>query len=210
MIKYVIWDFNGTILDDRDLSLDLLNELLIKEDKEPINMEQYLEVFGFPIVDYYKKAGITFKYETFEEMAIWFIEVYQPASLKLKLIQNVEKTLIELNNKGIKNICLSASETNNLTEQLNHYNISKHFKKILGTTNIHALGKRDVGLNYLKENNIDPKTCLLIGDTIEDYKVAKHLGVKPVLFSGGHQSKKRLKKATDLIIDDVNDILKLI
>jgi hypothetical protein len=26
MIKYIFWDFNGTILDDRELSLILLND----------------------------------------------------------------------------------------------------------------------------------------------------------------------------------------
>ena len=33
MIKYVIWDFNGTILDDKELSLNLLNEILKTREK---------------------------------------------------------------------------------------------------------------------------------------------------------------------------------
>lgn len=210
MIKYVIWDFNGTILDDRELTLNLLNEMLIKQNKPPLNLDEYLEVFGFPIQEYYLRAGIDFKSESFEEMAKWFIQEYQPASLNLKLVNNIEKTLKELTKRGIRNICLSASEQSNLEEQLKHYHINQYFTAVLGTSNIHAIGKRDIGLNYLSENNINPNSCLLVGDTDEDYRVAKFLGVKPVLYLNGHQSGKRLKEITDLIIDDVYDILKLI
>lgn len=210
MIKYVIWDFNGTILDDRELTLKLLNELLEKQNKPPLNLNEYLEVFGFPIKDYYLKAGLDFKNESFSQMADWFIEVFQPASLKLELVENVEKTLKSLVKLNIKNICLSASEQNNLLEQLKHYNIDHYFTAILGTSDVYVASKKDVGLNYLKENNINPNNCLLIGDTTEDYLVGQYLKVKTVLYSKGHQSKTRLIKSTNLIINNIYDILALI
>ena len=107
MIKYVFWDFNGTILDDRKICHDLLNELLAFEGSEPVSFKRYLEVFGFPVKDYYIKAGITFKNKTFEEMSDWFIDVYQPLSLEQNLYEGVEETLKELKKKNIENICLS-------------------------------------------------------------------------------------------------------
>lgn len=210
MIKYVIWDFNGTILDDRNLTHQLLNELLIRQNKPPVSLEQYLNIFGFPIKDYYIEAGLDFEVESFEDMAKWFIQVYQPASLKQNLTPYLVETLKELKALGIKNIVLSASEQQNLEEQLNHFNLSQYFDAILGTSNIHAVGKKDVGLNYLEKHKIDPKHCIMIGDTDEDYYVATHLGAIAVLYSGGHQSVNRLKRTTNLIIDNIYDILKLI
>ena len=44
-IKYIIWDFNGTILDDLDLCLDLLNGMLAKQQKPMVTKKDYLEIF---------------------------------------------------------------------------------------------------------------------------------------------------------------------
>lgn len=93
MIKYVFWDFNGTILDDRILCWELLNELLKMENKEEISYEKYLDVFGFPIKEYYKKAGIEFKHQTFEEMGDYFIRKYQPLSSNNRSMKVLKRRL---------------------------------------------------------------------------------------------------------------------
>lgn len=210
MIKHVFWDFNGTILDDRVLCFNLLNDLLAFEGKAPITFNRYLEVFGFPIKDYYKKAGITFKNKSFLEMSDWFIETYQPLSLKESLYEGVEETLRKLNKRGINNVCLSASEENNLKEQLTHFKIIKYFKAVLGNNNVLAVGKLDVAKNYLTDNNINPKECLLIGDTIYDYELAKELGFTAVLFTEGHQSKELLIATGSMTVDKIKDLIKII
>lgn len=210
MIKNIFWDFNGTILDDRDLCLELLNELLKTENKAPITYEKYLDIFGFPIKDYYKKAGIEFKYQTFEEMSEWFISVYQPLSLKLSLYDGIIQTLKTIKNMNINNICLSASNKDNLKEQIKHYKIRNFFKEILGTDNVLALGKLAVAKKYLKAQNINKENSLLIGDTDSDYELAKSLGLKCVLFTKGHQSKDRLISLGVLTIDNIKDLIKII
>jgi len=210
MIKYVFWDFNGTILDDRNLCLKLLNELLKTENKDPITYKKYLDIFGFPIKDYYKKAGLLFKYQTFEEMSEWFISVYQPLSLKLSLYDGVVDTLNKIKDMNINNVCLSASNKDNLKEQIKHYKITNLFKDILGTDNVLALGKLDVAKKYVKEQNINKDNALLIGDTNADYELAKSLGFKCVLFTNGHQSKKRLMSLDALTIDNIKDLINII
>ena len=57
--RCVIWDWNGTLLDDLQLCLRLLNELL-EESGCPnrYDLEGYREIFGFPVVDYYRRAGL--------------------------------------------------------------------------------------------------------------------------------------------------------
>lgn len=207
MIKYVFWDFNGTILDDRQLSLDLLNEILKKQNKKNLIMDEYLEVFGFPIKDYYMRSGVTFENESFEEMAEWFIKEYQPKSLKLSIHKDVEETLIILQKMGIKNIVLSASQQDNLEEQIEHFGLTKYFYKILGIDNIHALGKEEVGRAYIKKEGISPKECLYVGDTTYDFELSHRLGIMPLLFTGGHQSKEKLLTKRAIVIDDMYDII---
>ena len=96
MYQYVIWDFNGTILDDLNLCLDLLNEMLVNQSKPMLSVEAYRNVFGFPIKDYYIQAGLTFEKRSFDELSQFFIERYQPASFNCKIHNGVINTLNEL------------------------------------------------------------------------------------------------------------------
>ena len=66
MIKYVFFDFNGTILNDVDLCLNLLNQILAKQGHKSISLEEYKNIFTFPIKRYYELAGIDFSKDSFE------------------------------------------------------------------------------------------------------------------------------------------------
>ena len=45
MKKYIFLDFNGTIIDDVDLCLDLLNQILENQKKEKVSKERYKDIF---------------------------------------------------------------------------------------------------------------------------------------------------------------------
>jgi phosphoglycolate phosphatase len=210
MYQYVIWDFNGTILDDLNLCIDLLNEMLVKQSKPMLSVEAYKNVFGFPIKDYYVQAGLTFENTSFDELSQFFIERYQPASFNCRIHNGVIDTLNELKSLGIKSIILSASQTNNLIEQTKVLNIYDYFEHIIGTDNIKGQGKVERGIHFMQTSNIDPARCLYVGDTIHDAEVAKALGVKVLLYAGGHQSENRLRIANERIIYDFSDIIKIV
>ena len=206
--KYVVFDFNGTIIDDVQLCLDLLNKMLLEKGLKPFSVEGYREIFTFPIIEYYKKAGFTFDGYTFEELSLEFIKDYQPASYKCNLYPFIKETLKKLNEEGIHVILLSASEKNNLKAQTDNFDISKYFDAILGIDNIYAHSKVDIAKDYFTKNNIDPKSCLFIGDSLHDVEVSKTLGGDIVLVSYGHQDKKRLLSSGKVVIDSISEIFK--
>ena len=61
MVKTIIWDWNGTLLDDLDLSLESVNILLEERNLPALSVEKYKDIFCFPIVVYYVKAGFDFE-----------------------------------------------------------------------------------------------------------------------------------------------------
>ena len=209
-IKYIIWDFNGTILDDLDLCLDLLNSMLAKQQKPAVTKNQYLDIFGFPIKDYYIKAGLSFDAQSFDDMSIDFIKAYQPESFKSKLHEGLVQTLDNLKLKGIRHIILSASETNNLKEQVNYFGLTRYFDYVVGTDNVKGLGKIDAGLNLIKQLKEKKEHFIYVGDTIHDFEVAEALGIQVVLYTKGHQSEARLKEKTTNIIHHISDIINYI
>lgn len=210
MIKNIFFDFNGTILDDIDLCLELLNNILKEQNKNILTVEEYKEVFGFPVKDYYLKAGVDFNIKSYADLADEFIKEYQPKSFNCKLVQNVIDVVKVLSSKGINCYILSASEINNLLEQCDVLKITKYFKGIIGIDNIHAASKIETGKSYIIANNIDCSSSVMIGDTTHDYEVAKALGLKPILYTGGHQSKNVLSKVGAKMIDSMTELLELI
>lgn len=187
----IFFDFNGTILDDLDLTFEILNKMLQEEGLPTVTKERYLDIFGFPIKDYYIKAGFDFNKKPFDVLAKRFIEEYQPRSMHLKLHDYLVESIMDLRQSGFKIICLSASEINNLKEQLKNYKIEHLFDDILGTSDVHAKSKVDIAKNYVKLNNLDVNHIIMIGDTDHDLEVAKSIGSEAILYSKGHQNHNR-------------------
>lgn len=210
MNKYIFLDFNGTIIDDIDLCLSLLNEGLRQQNKKEITKERYKEIFTFPVKKYYELAGLDFNIESFESMAVKYIKTYQPLSLKCNLFKDITKAFEILKNKGYHLVILSASEKNNLLDQCKHFDIVKYFDEILGIDNICAESKVDIAVRYMKENNINGDDILFVGDTLHDLEVAEAMKAKCMLVSCGHQSVDVLKTGGVPIIDNVYSLVDIL
>ena len=52
--SYVLWDWNGTLLDDVDASIDCVNVLLEKLGLQKTNKDEYFEHMDMPIKKYYE------------------------------------------------------------------------------------------------------------------------------------------------------------
>lgn len=74
MGKIIICDWNGTILNDVDANLKIINILLEKRGLEAIDLNKYRKLFKMPIVKFYKDLGFNFEKESFEKIAIDFIK----------------------------------------------------------------------------------------------------------------------------------------
>lgn len=206
-MKYIFLDFNGTIIDDVDLCIKLLNQILDKQHKRNVTKEEYKSIFTFPVKKYYELAGIDFNLNSFEELADWFIKTYQPLSLSCGLFPKSVETFKTLKEMGYHLVILSASEKNNLKEQCDSYKISSYFDEILGIDNIHAAGKIEIALKFMKEHQIKGEDVLFVGDTLHDLEVGKAMGASVMLVSCGHQSLNVLKQGGVPIIDSTYDLV---
>ena len=205
-VKTVIFDFNGTILDDLDLCFNILNKMLNMYNHPSITKERYLNIFTFPVIEYYKKAGFNFDKESFDELAPIFMDLYQPNSLKCKLHKGIIEFIKKWRNEGKKIVLLSASKRNLMIEQLQSFEIEDLFDEILGTGTINAVGKLDIAKDYLERNNVDASSTIMIGDTLHDDEVAEVLGIGSFLIAKGHQSKERLLKSKAIVLNDISEI----
>jgi phosphoglycolate phosphatase len=191
----VIWDFNGTLVDDLDLVVRTVNTQLGKRGLPSLTEAEYRDVFGFPVKEYYRRIGVDFGKETMAELSADFFAEYGPALRKCSLHPGVERVLQGLWDHGVRQFVLSAMEEALLHEMLRHLGISRYFEAMYGLSHQEADSKISRGHELLRDHGIEPHTTLLIGDTLHDAEVAGALGVTPVLVAQGHQSLKKLKQA---------------
>ena len=99
--KHIIWDWNGTLLDDRWLCVEGINQALVKRDLPPISEGRYRKIFTFPVKEYYKKLGFDFDKEPFEVAGDEFVDYYGNKFHKTKLQKGSRTLLSEIQSKSI-------------------------------------------------------------------------------------------------------------
>ena len=207
MKKCVFLDFNGTVLDDVDLCLNLLNHMLAEKGVKTVSLEEYKEIFTFPIIEYYKKAGFDFTKYTFEELAEYFIVEYTRRNVTEAFIYSDFSWFIsEIRQLGYEVILCSASKKVLLLDQLNDFNINV-FDDVIALSNHYAASKLELAKEYVKEKDIDLNNSYFIGDTEHDAEVGLACGLNVILVDRGHQSENVLRKTNQVVLHNFEDVL---
>ena len=206
-MKYVVFDFNGTILDDVNVAVMAENVIIKKYlNRPPMGLDEYLHTFTFPVKDYYEKIG--FKWDdgyTYEEVGDLWFEMYNKFKDEYKLYDGVIEVLQKSHDLGYKNILLSASSLEPLKQQLRELNIIDYFDEIIGNNNIYAESKIENAKRWIADKN--PDDCMFIGDSLHDLQSANAMKINNcVLVARGHQAKDVLLAEYDNVVDDIREV----
>lgn len=205
--KGIIWDWNGTLLNDTQLCVNTMNGLLQKRNLNLLTETAYKEVFSFPVKSYYQKIGFDFTIEPFEIPALEFIDIYNAKVHECDLQPDAFQILKYFNSLDISQFVLSAMEQNALEACLKNSGIDHFFRVVSGLDNHFAASKTENGKRLISENGLDPSELVLIGDTVHDYEVASELGCNCILIADGHQSKQVLQKTGAVVLDKLSMLL---
>jgi len=204
--KHIIWDWNGTLLDDVDFCKRIINRILIENNLPELTIDRYREIFTFPVEEYYKTAGLDFSKTSFEVLGKDFIDEYERNKLSCSLHKNAVEILSVIHKKGIGQSVLSAYLHDNLVKILDHYNLTQYFDNIIGLDNIYAGSKTHLGLRLIEQLKIPGDKILFIGDTLHDAEVAEAMGVNCILISNGHQVKEKLMVNSNIVLDKMLEL----
>ena len=203
----VIWDWNGTLLNDIDLCIDSINQLLVERKLPVVKKDNYREIFSFPVQEYYKSLGFDFEKEDFSIPAHQFIDLYKKGFDLCTMQKNAFEVLQRFQNQGIQQFVLSAMEHKMLEKTLSKKGILNFFEDVAGLKDHYAVSKIEQGFQLIKKHHVKINNTWLIGDTTHDFEVAKELGVKCILIADGHQSKKRLLETGATVFDNLKQLL---
>lgn len=198
--KNILWDWNGTILNDTPVAFEATNILLKKYRYPTITLEYYRDNVDTPIVNFYSKI-FDLKKHSMEMLDNEWCVLYNELSYKIGLHNGVENILDIFKNQNCKQVVLSAFRTDAILKYADKFGVEHYFENILGTDNIVMESKTLRGKKYMQENSFAPENTLYIGDTVHDYETAAALGTDCVLLSCGQQSPKLLHQCGATVCD---------
>ena len=209
--KYIIWDWNGTILDDLKLNLEVENTLLSRRGRKLIgSVEEYHEKFQFPIIKFYEELDFDLENEKFEDIAKEYVKEFDERFYELEVFDDAKGAIGDFKDRGIKQVILSQTEQKWLEKQVEHHNMTEFFAELLGARDIYVKGKVAMALRWIEDNGIDAKDVLMVGDTVHDFEVSESIGCDCVLISRGHHSKERLMTTAATVIDSIDELRRMV
>ena len=139
--EHIVWDFNGTLIEDVSLGVAATNILLARRGIPEIDLDVYYREFGFPVKDYYARIGFDFSKERYEDIADEWIIEYRRLEHTVSLREGVLDLLCAFRAAGIPQTVLSASEQKMLDEQLTALGVRPFFERTVGRSDVHATDK---------------------------------------------------------------------
>jgi phosphoglycolate phosphatase len=208
--SHILWDWNGTLLDDAWLCVEVMNGMLSERNLAPLTLERYRNMFSFPVKDYYVKLGFDFEKEPFEKVGMDFMDLYNLRQGECRLHPESQEILGKIAKKGLPQSVLSAREENELRLEIRNEGIERFFERICGLDDHYAHGKTDVGKKLIADLGLPVEKLLFIGDTLHDSEVAKELGIDCILIPEGHHSLSRLSGSGFQVIPSLQELSRLL
>ena len=204
-IKNIVWDWNGTIVNDAPLFVDVMNGLLKTKGLPVTTLNFYKKNFCFPIEKYWSSLGFSFTKQEFIVLNNFFISEYKKRMFEPSLHKGI-LDLVLLMGGGNKQFVLSASEQGLLNSSIEFYKLNNVFSDCLGVNNLNARGKIALGKKLFEQHGLKNNETLFIGDTEHDKEVADSLGSQIVLIAHGHVSFQKLKKTKAPVVKSVSEL----
>ena len=207
-ISAVIWDWNGTILDDLGVSLDAVNYILANRDLPPMDRETYYDCIDTPIIKVYKRA-LGRDDVPFEDISFEFNDYYKRHKHEIQLTKGIKEIIYSIRDLGIPQIIISASHISYIESALSGFGLDGCFQKVIAAEDYNAGSKVDRAEAYLKMAGVPEKDRVVVGDTLHDYEMARRVGAKCILLTSGHEGRRKLEKTEAKVLDTLTlqDIL---
>ena len=112
---HIVWDFNGTLMDDVDIAVASVNDMLEKRDMPKTDKNTYLTQITSPIIEYYRKI-FDLEKVPFEVITEEFLEGYMKRLGLAHLTKGAHDALDMFCSLGIKQCVISSFEQGRLAD----------------------------------------------------------------------------------------------
>jgi phosphoglycolate phosphatase len=208
--KNIIWDFNGTIIDDAQLCCDAYNHVFSLHSKPEISLTRLSEIWCLPVKKFFSNFGFEQLDRDINLLCEQFHDYYGSRWSQCALQPGVLDLIAEAREQQLGQAVLSGHPQDYLLEMLEYFNLSIEFEVIRGVDTIVAVDKIEVGRELMRQMAWIPNETVLIGDSNFDVETAEALGISCLLVARGIQSRSRLEACGVPVFDSLDQLKKVL
>lgn len=200
----IIWDWNGTLIDDVSAAVNALNRMLAVRGVAPVTKDFYRAHFGFPVRPFYAVVGLDLEREDWDRICTDFHQ-FIAEEPDQHLRPDAIDALRYVRDRGGRQSILSALRQDLLVRDTAREGVQEHFDAIFGVDNLDGATKlsrgHDLIVHLRKIGLLAPgQPLFFVGDTLHDAEVGAALGATPILVEGGHQNGDRLRASGSRVV----------
>lgn len=204
-MTHIVWDWNGTLVNDHDIVVDSVNAVMRAFDCKPITADDYRTHYQRPVRLLYERfLGSRVDDEDWRRINTAFLAHYQSELANIPLAPRAADALAHFAERGHTQSLLSMFRSDLLVQEVGRFRIGHWFQRIDGNNGAADAPKAEPLAHHLASLNVRPQDAALIADTEDDAFAAQHVGARVVLVSGT-QHHERLTATGAPVVDSISD-----
>ncbi len=198
MIKAVLFDLDGVLVDSLEAWFKLFNKTLKHFGREEFTFERFMEnVWGGPI----ERDAEEFFGKPLDEVKAYYFDNFDEFKKDLKLFPNTKQILTKLKNKNLKLGLVTNTPKKQTYKLLDYLKLREYFDAVVcGDEVRNGKPAPDMILEACKRLDVKPNDAVIVGDTPADVLSCKNAGCLSIGF----------KVDGDKKIDDLKELVELI
>ncbi|MFB7589470.1 HAD family hydrolase [Streptomyces sp. NPDC056169] len=202
--KHLVWDWNGTLLDDIGAVIGASNAAFAEIGLAPITLEQYRELYTVPVPKFYER--LMGRLPTDEEWTVMdgaFHRHYWARAEGCGLTLGAAELLAARQDSGLTQSLLSLAPHAELIPLVRRHGIAERFLRMDGRVGDSTDGKSGHMVRHLEALRVPADRVVVIGDAADDAVAAAHVGAQAVLYTGGSHSRASLERVGVPVVDSL-------
>ncbi|OKO73875.1 HAD hydrolase-like protein [Bradyrhizobium sp. NAS96.2] len=217
MKPVLVFDWNGTLLDDSYALLQTTNDILTHFGHATIDMNTFREHCDVPLSVLYRSLGMSEDEVTAldRDGSALFHDIYEPLADKSDLREGARRVLELARREAASSIIVSNHIVDPLRSQLRRLGINDYINDVLAfenrATQYKSMSKGERLRLYMKNYDLKPASTFIIGDMPVETDIARNLGLISISITGGFVSEARLRAANpDYTINNHHELLPIL
>ncbi|AEV88743.1 hydrolase [Actinoplanes sp. SE50] len=206
--KHLVWDWNGTLLDDLHLVVSSTNEAFATVGGRAVGADEHRRLFRRPVAEFYAEMlGRAVEAEEFGRLDRIFHDAYR---LGLTDVGLAADALAAIKSWPGSQSLLSMWFHSELVPAVETYGLAGIFTRIDGLrTEVGGDLKAGLLARHLDGLGVAGADVVLIGDSLDDAAAADSVGAASVLYTGGFTDPVRLRESGRPVADSLVDAVKM-
>lgn len=200
---HIVWDWNGTLLDDNHANLAAVNAVCSHFGREPVGMDYWRSIFRRPLVPCYEDLlGRSFEEGEWQRAEKLYDSSYQEYLHTCELAVGVPDVLHQWKGAGGTQSLLSMASHDHLVPLIDERGLTSHFTRVDGRKfDTEHDSKAEHLVHHLEHQDLDPADVVLIGDIDDDARAAREAGARAILVTSGLMARERLEATGAMVVE---------